>query len=58
MRAFMQRRMATWIRRRQGADLLPITLQRRRLYILPTRTGIAFGALLLLMLVAGLNYGE
>ncbi len=58
MRAFMHRRMAAWIRRRQGADLLPITLQRRRLYILPTRTGIAFAALLLLMLIAGLNYGN
>ena len=58
MRAFMQRRMAAWIRRRQGPDLLPVTLQRRRLYILPTRVGIAFGALLLLMLIAGLNYAN
>jgi uncharacterized protein (DUF58 family) len=58
MRAFMQRRMAAWIRRRQGTDLLPVTLHRRRLYILPTRTGIAFGALLLLMLIAGLNYAN
>ena len=58
MRAFMQRRMAQWIRRRQGEDVLPVTLQRRRLYILPTRTGMAFGALLLLMLIAGLNYAN
>jgi uncharacterized protein (DUF58 family) len=58
MRAFMQRRMAAWIRRRQGTDQLPVTLQRRRLYILPTRTGIAFGALLGLMLIAGLNYAN
>jgi uncharacterized protein (DUF58 family) len=58
MRAFMQRRMAAWMRRRQGADLLPVTLHRRRLYILPTRTGIAFGALLSLMLIAGLNYAN
>src|ERR1700733_3290601 len=58
MRAFMQRRMAAWIRRRQGSDLLPIALQRRRLYILPTRAGLAFGALLLLMLIAGLNYAN
>ncbi|HEY6453895.1 MAG TPA: DUF58 domain-containing protein [Steroidobacteraceae bacterium] len=58
MRAFMQRRMAAWIRRRQGTDLLPVTLQRRRLYILPTRAGLAFGALLLLMLIAGLNYAN
>jgi uncharacterized protein (DUF58 family) len=58
MRAFMQRRMAAWIRRRQGSDRLPVTLQRRRLYILPTRAGLAFGALLLLMLIAGLNYAN
>ena len=58
MRSFMQRRMAAWFRRRQGVDQLPVTLQRRRLYILPTRTGIAFGALLFLMLVAGLNYAN
>jgi len=58
MRAFMQRRIAAWIRRRQGTDVLPVTLQRRRLYILPTRAGLAFGALLLLMLIAGLNYAN
>ena len=51
-------RMATWIRRRQGADALPVTLARRRLYILPTRAGLGFGFLWLLMLLAGLNYGN
>jgi uncharacterized protein (DUF58 family) len=39
-------------------DRLPVTLQRRRLYILPTRTGIAYGSLLLMMLIAGLNYAN
>jgi uncharacterized protein (DUF58 family) len=58
MRAFMQRRLAQWLRRRQGVDVLPVTLHRRRLYILPTRTGMAFGVLLLLMLIAGLNYAN
>src|SRR5438105_10633271 len=46
------------MRRRQGADLLPVALERRRLYILPTGTGMAFAALLFLMLIAGLNYGN
>jgi len=50
--------MAAWIRRRQGIDRLPVSLQRARLYILPTRTGIAFAALLLVMLIAGLNYAN
>jgi uncharacterized protein (DUF58 family) len=50
--------MARWVRKRQGPDSLPLTLARRRLYILPTRTGIGFGLLLILMLVAGLNYAN
>ena len=51
-------RLAQWIRRRQGLDRLPVRLERRRLYILPTRAGIGFGALLFLMLLAGLNYAN
>ncbi|HTV52428.1 MAG TPA: DUF58 domain-containing protein [Steroidobacteraceae bacterium] len=50
--------MAAWILRRQGADVLPSSLQRRRLYVLPTRAGVGFGLLLLAMLIAGLNYGN
>lgn len=50
--------MAAWVRRRQGDDVLPLTLQRRRLYILPTRTGLGFGVLLMFMLIAGLNYAN
>jgi uncharacterized protein (DUF58 family) len=42
--------------RRQGLDSLPVTFQRRRIYILPTRAGVGFSALILTMLVAGLNY--
>jgi uncharacterized protein (DUF58 family) len=49
---------AEWARRRQGPDRLPLTLGRRRLYILPTRAGIGFGALVLTMLAAGLNYAN
>ncbi|MBV8910976.1 MAG: hypothetical protein JOZ89_09465, partial [Gammaproteobacteria bacterium] len=46
------------MRRRQGEDVLPVTLERRRLYILPTRAGVGFATLLLLMLLAGLNYAN
>ncbi|HYM43853.1 MAG TPA: DUF58 domain-containing protein [Steroidobacteraceae bacterium] len=56
--SFARARMAAWVRRRQGEDRLPAVLARRRLYILPTRAGLAFGALWLLMLLAGLNYGN
>ena len=58
VRARAAARMAAWVRRRQGADALPVTLARRRLYILPTRAGMAFGVLWILMLLAGLNYGN
>jgi uncharacterized protein (DUF58 family) len=51
-----QARTARWVRRRQGEDELPVRLARRRLYILPTRGGVAFGALVFVMLLAGLNY--
>ena len=56
--AVLDARMAAWIRRRQGVDHLPVTLERRRLYILPTRAGLAFTAMLFLMLLAGLNYAN
>jgi uncharacterized protein (DUF58 family) len=50
--------MARWIRRRQGLDRLPVRLERRRLYILPTRAGVGFSVLVFIMLLAGLNYGN
>jgi uncharacterized protein (DUF58 family) len=54
----LRRRVAAWARRRQGEDRLPIQIATRRIYILPTRGGFAFAALLLVMLLAGLNYGN
>lgn len=58
IRQRLRRRAAEWARRRQGLDRLPVTLGRRRLYILPTRAGLGFGALVLTMLAAGLNYAN
>lgn len=58
VRKRLRQSAAEWVRRRQGADLLPLTLGRRRLYILPTRAGVAFGALVLTMLIAALNYAD
>jgi len=37
-------------------DALPLRIEHRRIYILPTRRGWAFLAVLLLMLVAAINY--
>lgn len=58
LRNRLRQRAAEWARRRQGPDALPLTLVRRRLYILPTRAGLAFGALVLTMLIAGFNYAN
>jgi len=54
----LRRRVAAWARRRQGEDRLPFGVSSRRVYILPTRGGVAFAALLLVMLLAGLNYSN
>ncbi len=58
LRGRLRQSAADWARRRQGPDKLPLTLARRRLYILPTRIGIGFGALVLTMLIAGFNYAN
>jgi uncharacterized protein (DUF58 family) len=44
--------------RRHGRDNLPISINRRRIYILPTRFGLMLGAILVAMLIAGLNYNS
>jgi hypothetical protein len=47
LKANFRKRAAAWVRRRQGDDRLPIVVTSRRLYILPTRAGLAFAALVL-----------
>jgi len=51
-------RIRAWSARRHGQDALPAAVHRRRLYILPTRYGLMLAALLLAMLIAGLNYNS
>jgi uncharacterized protein (DUF58 family) len=46
------------MRRRQGMDTVPLSIHHRRLYIVPTRAGVAFAGLLFFMLIAGLNYAN
>jgi uncharacterized protein (DUF58 family) len=55
---FLRRRMHSWIRRRQGPDRGAVTLLRGRIYILPTGLGVAFGLMLLGMLLGSLNYSN
>jgi uncharacterized protein (DUF58 family) len=58
LRAAIERRTRAWIRHRQGADLDPVELKRQRIYILPTRLGVAYGAMLFAMLLGGMNYNN
>ncbi len=50
--------MLAWALRRQGKDTLPLVLASRRVYILPTRAGWAFAAVLAVTFIAGINYGN
>jgi uncharacterized protein (DUF58 family) len=54
--AGIESRVAAWSQRRHGPDVPPFALRARRLYILPSRGGMGFVALLVVMLIAGLNY--
>jgi uncharacterized protein (DUF58 family) len=51
-------RVRAWSFKRHGQDTLPITVNRRRIYILPTRMGFFLGFSLIAMLLAGLNYNS
>lgn len=58
VRVKLRSRAAAWARRRQGEDRLPVGVSTRRVYILPTRAGIAYAGLVFVMLLAGLNYAN
>ncbi|CAG0988320.1 hypothetical protein RHDC4_02336 [Rhodocyclaceae bacterium] len=49
-------RFATWALRSRPPEPSPVTLGRRRIYVLPTRGGMAFGVALMLMLLGAINY--
>ncbi len=56
--AKLRQRVGRWIRRRQGPDAQSVTLRKGRIYILPTRLGLAYAATLLAMLLGSLNYAN
>ena len=58
MRQAFINRLRAWAARRHGRDSLPITISRRRVYILPTRVGLMLAFTLTAMLIAGLNYNS
>ncbi len=57
MREALRRRMLAWTRPR-APEVLPAQLDRHRIYVLPTRTGLFFGTLLVAMLLGALNFNN
>jgi uncharacterized protein (DUF58 family) len=58
MIAAIKNKARAWARRRQGEDTDPLNLSGRRIYILPTRLGIAFGFMIFAMFIGAMNYGN
>jgi uncharacterized protein (DUF58 family) len=56
LRLNLQQRFAAWALRRQRYDHGTVTLTQRNIYILPTKPGLAFAVVLLVMLVGDINY--
>src|SRR5688572_7964654 len=56
---FSRLRRATrrWAKKRHGADPDPTTLAARRIYIVPTALGFAFGFMVFAMFLGAMNYG-
>jgi uncharacterized protein (DUF58 family) len=55
--AVAERRLPALTRLKQS-EALPIALHRHRIYVLPTRFGLLFSAVLLIMLLGALNYNN
>ncbi|MCB1675284.1 MAG: DUF58 domain-containing protein [Halioglobus sp.] len=53
---FIRRQLDRHLFRLRPDEALPITLRQRRIYVLPTATGLAFAATLVVLLLASINY--
>ncbi len=49
-------RIGDWIAGRSGIEHGEVLLDRKRVYILPTRAGLVFGAAMLVLLIGSINY--
>lgn len=54
--ARLRRSLANWIFRIRVPESPPVTLVQRRVYILPSRQGLFFAAVLAILLLASINY--
>ena len=52
----LRQRISDWIFRARTPEIPPVTLTQRRIFILPTRTGYFFACVLVLLLIASINY--
>ncbi len=52
----MQERIRRWLSTLGGSPALPVVLDRRRIFVLPTGPGLAFACALLAMLLTAINY--
>ena len=50
-------RIGSWIAGRDAVEHGEVLLDRKRVYILPTRAGLLFGAAALVLLIGSINYG-
>jgi uncharacterized protein (DUF58 family) len=48
--------LSRWLFRLRGPEPAPIVLNQRRVFVLPTRAGLAFGATVILLLIGSINY--
>jgi uncharacterized protein (DUF58 family) len=52
----LRQRISDWIFRARIPELPPVVLTQRRIFIIPSRTGYFFGLVLILLLIASINY--
>ena len=57
MYAALKSRLYRWVFQPRSPEAGTITLVQRRVFILPTRQGVAYAVTLLLMLIGSINYG-
>ncbi|RZA32697.1 MAG: DUF58 domain-containing protein [Lysobacteraceae bacterium] len=56
VRGWLRRSTGKWLPRRGTLDAGEVVLSQRRVFILPTRAGIGFAVLLLVLLIGSINY--
>jgi uncharacterized protein (DUF58 family) len=54
----LRRRTRNWARRRHGVDSDPMVLSGRRIYIVPSRLGVAYALMLFAMFLGSMNYAN